>query len=412
MRRDTLDHLRCPFCGGRLALAESAFHRADAQDISDGILGCHCCAFPIVAGIPVLHLEPASHEARGHLEAGRPDLALRALVGLIDDGQAARFEAAAHSDRSTYRDVVEALGPDFEGGYFLYRFSDPTYVVADAVVRAVAGTVLQGGGRALDLCGGSGHLTRVLADVSQKPPFLADLYFSKLWLARRFTAPSCEAVCCDGNAPLPFADATFRFAVCSDAFHYVWTKRLFAYEMMRVVDARGALAVSHTHNALQWNPSAGMPLPPDAYEELFAAMQPRLYAESRLRAEIVAGGPLDLGRSHPASALAEEPALTLVASRDPRVFARHALAIPSQARGEFRVSPLYEAERSGDRVTLRLRFPSADYEQEYVACRAYLPAEIVVPAAAIDALAAGRVPPALADLVRRRVVLDLPARYY
>ena len=38
--------------------------------------------------------------------------------------------------------------PTFEGGYFLYRFSDPTFVVAQAVVRAVGGTVLADGGRA------------------------------------------------------------------------------------------------------------------------------------------------------------------------------------------------------------------------------------------------------------------------
>ena len=67
-------------------------------------------------------------------------------------------------------ELVDALGPTFEGGYFLYRFSDPTYIVAEAVVRAVAGTVLAGGGRAVDVCGGSGHLTRVLLDVSSTPP--------------------------------------------------------------------------------------------------------------------------------------------------------------------------------------------------------------------------------------------------
>ena len=88
---------------------------------------------------------------------------------------------------------MDALGPSFEGGYFLYRFSDPTYIVADAVVRAVAGTVLKHGGRAIDLCGGSGHLTRSLLELSSPAPVLADLYFSKIWLARRFTAPGCEA---------------------------------------------------------------------------------------------------------------------------------------------------------------------------------------------------------------------------
>ena len=139
-------------------------------------------------------------------------------------------------ESSTYREIVEALGPNFEGGYFLYRFSDPTFIVANAVVRAVAGTVLGGSRRAVDICGGSGHLTRSLMDLSSPPPVLADLFFPKIWLGRRFTAPGCEPVCCDGNGPMPFARGSFGYAMCSDAFQYIWTKRLFVGEMSRLVD--------------------------------------------------------------------------------------------------------------------------------------------------------------------------------
>src|SRR5262249_5152050 len=134
MQISTLEILRCPYCGGRLALVTSMFHRTSGDEIRDGILGCHCCIFPVVDGIPVLHLLAPAVQAREHVEGKRPDRALRAMVGLDDDDQAARFEAVAASNTSTYRDVVEALGPNFEGGYFLYRFSDPTYVVAAAVV--------------------------------------------------------------------------------------------------------------------------------------------------------------------------------------------------------------------------------------------------------------------------------------
>src|SRR5439155_532146 len=160
----------------------------------------------------------------------------------------------------------------------------PTYVVADGVVRAVATAVVDGGSRAIDVCGGSGHLTRSLPGSSSEAPVVADLHFAKLWLARRFTAPGCEPVCCDGNAPLPFADAVFRLVACSDAFHYIWTKRLLASEMMRIAGARGAVVLTHAHNAHQWNPSAGMPLPPAAYRHLFEDMNPRLFAETKLLA--------------------------------------------------------------------------------------------------------------------------------
>src|SRR5688572_8521814 len=204
MHVSTLDILRCPYCGGRLELVVSLFHHRDGDEVRDGILGCHCCTFAVIDGIAVLHLEGASTAARGHVEAGRPDLARRAMFNLDDEQRAVRFDEAVSSEATTYRDVVDVLGPAFEGGYFLYRFSDPTYLVADAVVRSVAGTVLRSGGRAIDVCGGSGHLTRSVIDLASVPPVLADLYFSKIWLARRFTAPACEGVCCDGNSPFPF----------------------------------------------------------------------------------------------------------------------------------------------------------------------------------------------------------------
>ena len=75
-------------------------------------------------------------------------------------------------------------------------------------------------------------------DLSSPPPVLADLYFAKIWLARRFTAPGCEPVCCDGNSPMPFARGAFRYAMCSDAFMYIWTKRQFVRDMLRLIDRR------------------------------------------------------------------------------------------------------------------------------------------------------------------------------
>lgn len=415
MRVATLDILRCPYCGGRLELVTSLYHRCEADEIHDGILGCHCCIFPVVAGIPVLHLQPPAVTAREHIEAGRPEPALRAMIGVAGDREAAAFTAVAASDSSTYREVVEALGPGFEGSYFLYRFSDPTYLVAEAVGRAVAGVVLRGSRRAIDVCGGSGHLTRALMDLSSPPPVLADLYFAKVWLARRFTAPGCEPVCCDGNSSLPFARGAFGLAMCSDAFQYIWTKRRFVAEMARLIDQDGepgAVVIGHTHNQLTWSPSLGQPLSPDGYRDLFETLPPRIFAESGLFADIVAGGPLNFSRHDTAEALAGDPALTIVATRHPGVLAPHALERPSVARGEFRINPLYETSAEGDRLRLRLRFPSPDYEEEYGACRQYLPEETTIDVGALRALEAGAAAGDLAALVRRRVVIDLPKRYY
>ena len=415
---ETLDVLRCPYCGGRLSLVDSLFHRGTSDEIHDGILGCQCCIFPLVDGIPVLHVLPASTIARDHIQAGRPELARRAMFGLDDDSQAEAFDAVASSDTATYRDTVEALGPNFEGGYFLYRFSDPTYIVAQAVARAVGAVVLGGGRRAIDICGGSGHVTRTLLDLSDVPPVLADLYFAKVWLARRFTAPGCEPVCCDGNAPMPFARGAFGFAMCTDAFMYIWTKRQFVGEMERLVDMQrvpdaepGAVLIGHTHNERTWSPSHGQPLSPEGYADLFETIEPRMFGEAHLFADVVSGGPLDLARRDDQETLDRNPALTIIASRHPDVFARHALTQPAAA-GELRINPLYAVEPDGDRLRLRLGFPSEEYEEEYGACRQYLPEALMLDRSAVASFATGKVSGELIELLRRKVIVDLPKRYY
>ena len=72
------------YCCRRLQLVESLFHRRIGDDILDGILGCHCCIFPIVDGIPVLHLQPNATAARDHVQADQHELARRTMIGLED----------------------------------------------------------------------------------------------------------------------------------------------------------------------------------------------------------------------------------------------------------------------------------------------------------------------------------------
>ena len=414
MHRDLLTILRCPYCGGRLELVTSLFHRATTDTIADGVLGCECCVFPVVDGIPVLHLHPASLRAREHVERGHPELALRAMVGVDEGPQAEAFEAAARSPESTYREIVDSLGPGFEGGYFLYRFSDPTFVVADAVVRAVAGTVLRQGGRALDICGGSGHLTRTLAAMSSVPPVLADLFYPKIWLARRFTVPSAIPVCCDGNSALPFARGVFDYAMCADAFMFIWTKRQFIGEMFRAVDGspHGTVVVIHTHNQMIWSPSHGQALTARGYRNLFETAEPRMFGESRLFADVVGGSTLDLSRRDNAAALEAEAAFTLIASPVEGVFSRHALSTAPVGSGRWRVNPLYRLREENGFVEGTLQFPSADYADEYGACREYLPERIRIDATDFRSLQGGALPTTLAELVRRRVIVQLPDRYY
>ena len=411
MTADLLAILRCPFCGTALEVIDNAALRRVDGAIETGVIGCQCCAFPVVAGIPVLIADDRVREAMHALEAGHEDAALARLLGL-DDARRTAFEAAMAGASPTYRDVLAILSEDAEGTYFVYRFSDPTYVAAQGLVRALTQHARLGR-RMIDVCGGSGHLTRdLLASHPRDGVVLADVYFAKLWLAGRFVAPGCEPVCCDGNAPLPFARDTFSLAVLSDAFPYIWHKRMLADELVRLAGAEGVVAMPHLHSSLGFNHSAGMTLTPEAYRDLFSALRPRLYRDRQLLDGVLENGAVDLSQDTPADQLDDEPAVTLVASRVDDVFTRHVLPDVTDITGELRVNPLYAIEWDGRRSTLTLGFPTPEYEEEFGESRRFLPDRVAVAADLRGALTPALVGGDYVELRRRRVLIDAPYGYY
>ncbi len=432
MRESLLDLLRCPFCGTRLSIVENdALVRADGR-IESGVIGCECCAFPIVAGIPVLLADDTTRHAMHALEAGRCEEALFTLLQL-DAPRAAAFGALlARAVPATYQEALAILSIDAEGTYFLYRFSDPTFLMGEALVQALAQQPWTTAGRVLDLCGGSGHLTRVLAGlcrdagranaanpVNPANPanpvnnvVLADVYFWKLWLATRFTAPGCTAVCCDANQPLPFTRDSFSMVVLADAFPYIWHKRMLAEDMMRLAGPDGVVVLPHLHSSLGENFSAGMTLTPDSYRDLFAPAWPRLFSDATLLANLLGRRVVDLTRAASSGDLGTESSLTIVASRRQELFRKYEVPPARGLAGELKVNPLYRVERKGGVSVLTLTFPTPEYEEEFGECKQYLPATVTVNADLSGAIDPSTLGTDGDDLRRRRVLIDAPPRYY
>jgi len=402
--------LHCPFCGTPVAIQESPVTAWAGDDLLWGVLGCECCAYPVIDGIPVILANDDTREALRLLEAGHRDEALALCLGL-DAARAAEFRALTAKSDATYREMLAVLSPDAEGTYFLYRFSDPTFVMAETLLRAVARTPEIFHGPVLDLCGGSGHLTRVLGSLANGPVYLADVFFWKLWLARAFTVPDARVVCCDANQPLPFARGYFAAVMLSDAFPYIWQRRMLADELMRAVQPDGVVLMPHLHSALGFNYAQGMALTPAAYASLFAPMTPRLFSDTVLFTQAVTGAIVDLSASSTPEELADEPSISLVASTRADVFAAREAALPETPVGTLRLNPLYTVTAGTDGFVCTLAFPTEEYADEFAAVRRYLPetwTTTVDVRGAVDPEAFGS---ELDELRRRRVLIDVPPRY-
>jgi hypothetical protein len=199
--------------------------------------------------------------------------------------------------------------------------------------------------------------------------------------------------------------------VLSDAFPYIWHKRLLAGEMLRLAGDRGTILMPHLHSSLGFNFSAGMTLTPAAYRDLYAPAQPRLFRDSDLLGDILGHTAIDLSRDVTPEQAGDEPSVTLVASRDTGVFRKHHVADPGALTGELRINPLYRVDARGARAELTLAFPTPEYEEEFGAVRRYLPDSLTLDVDPRGPLTPAQFGASYTDLRRRRILLDTPPHY-
>ena len=386
--------------------------------------------------LPLLHL-PGRRRHSGDASAAAGDGRARARRGRTPrparggrcsasttTAQAERFDALAGIRQlrpiatSSRRSARASKAATFSTAFPIRPTSSP-----HAVVRAVAGTVLQrrrARHRCLRRLGSSDALA---AWTCRRRRRCSPICISRRsgWRAAS-PRPGCEAVCCDGNAPLPFARGAFRYAMCSDAFMFIWTKRQFVGEMARLIDdgdgrsrARSSSATRTT--SCTWSPSHGQPLSPDGYRDLFETLEPRHFRRSRAVRRRRQRRPARSRRGAiPTDALDADPALTIVASRASAASSRRTRSTAAdRAAAASSASTRSTPSTGGDRRPhVRCGCSSRPRTTRRSTARAgsTCPTRSTIDRDALRALAAGRVPGELADLVRRRVILDLPKRYY
>lgn len=358
--------------------------------------------WPVVEGIPYLRAgrEELRADALDALNRGEERAALVELLRDRDDWASGpppdRKDIAAMVDGSaTPREAMKALGFGSVGDYFSYRLSDPTYLAGLALLQASWNAPRN----SFELACGIGHYSRELSRRGIETAG-GDVVFAKLWLARRWVSPGTRFVCFDASAPFPLADGAADLVLCQDALYFLPEKEHVAAEMRRLAGPTGAVAAGHAHNALAENFSAGEPLTPEGYSNLFP--DALLFDDVELTEALISG-------KEPVPKTTEELAgseAVCLASGAWSLDNAPDLAVPPPGT-LLLPNPLYEIS-GGDPASLRLRWPSGRYEEEYAPRSGYLPREVEVPRSVLERAALGVVDPDVDRLARRRILLNLP----
>lgn len=351
--------------------------------------------WPVVEDIPFLRADrrALADAALASLDAGHAKHALVLLLGDQDNwartppsSEAARAVLVDQVETLTFRDAMDRLAFGAVGTYFAHRWSDPTFLSGLALAEAH----WHKPSRVFELACGAGHYLREFSRFATEVAG-ADIVFAKLWLARRFLAPSARLVCFDAAAAWPLRTGFADLVFCHDAFYFLPEKPHVAAEMLRVAGPDGQVLVGHAHNALVDNLSAGDPLSPGGYAELFGT--PLIYDDCELtQALIEARAPVP----GTAATTADAPAVAIATgSVEPRVLSG-GLTMPPVGALLYR-NPLYAGSD--------IHWPSERYEQEYGPLATY-PMHSDAPERAVAGADT-----ATDRLARHRVLLNLPQRW-
>ena len=429
--------LRCPACGGALALDRVLQPDPEAGDC--GVLRCPCSAdYPVLDGVPVLRTGTLDRRSIADDLVLAPGPSVAAVVSRVEAGEALGalvdllsaplcpwpLHKVAALRRLSLREPLRSVGlalrrrrvramlcrrdsltaedwlasfywhaPEVYDpfNYFFFRFGTPRHLAT----LGLASVLPDATSPVLDLACGYGHLAHTLTAPGRAVVGL-DQNVHQAWLARHYVAPEAAFVCADASRPLPFTDGAFASAVCSDAFHYVRDKRGAVAELDRTTNG-GPLLFPTVGNALVGEPD-GHELAPDAYRALFDGWHVRVTSDDAVFHRYRDGVGPDLADADADAEADGARWLALVATRhDPAPLLRDHGPLDGwpHAAGRLTLNPLYEPE--GDRYALRL--PSPWYEAENGGLRDYMPPAV------------GRGAEPTPDLVARAAFVGLPERY-
>ncbi len=231
-------------------------------------------------------------------------------------------------------------------------------------------------GAFLDLCCGVGHSSFLLSCYVQPRELVsADGAFHRLYLARKFMAPSAHFLCLDANQPLPFKKAAFNAVLVLDALHYLRSPARVVRKMEGLLLPDGLLLLLHLHNSLQANRAPGKPLPPASWTRMLERFPFRALPERKLVEGFLLRDELDLTSKYSEKELNSSPAIALVCGGGDRDFRMYSGAsrVYFDKREHLVVNPAYEIKHDGESLLLKRVFPQGAFQRECPLASSHLP---------------------------------------
>jgi SAM-dependent methyltransferase/uncharacterized protein YbaR (Trm112 family) len=413
MAERLIDILRCPYCWGDFSF--ESFRGTPFDSDSYGTLTCDCATAPVINGIPILDRKRHNERRLVNLvRQGAFEMASsECLMVDIEAGRMNRFKwrllrKLNKSNRllqridssQTFREALRVGIPVTNAWhqYLLCRFSDPTFVAGEWILRhapAVSGWIL-------DVPAGAGHYSLALRRRHPDAAIVAaDISFFNLLMLKKYVVPSAASVCLDANVPLPFKDSRFDLVVSSDGWHYLNSQALFLNELVRTRTVGARVAILHTHNREAPNYTPGHPISLHGFRRILESIFPDPVVILDENAAVEQGWAGERGRSP----------FTLTAKSDSPVFDVWIGEIPTAAAdvsdreatsglGKWIVNPLYVMRGDGTYVRC---FADRLYQDEFSRLEELLPERFY--SVALDQHAPDP------ELVRGRALLFVPNRY-
>ncbi|MGM0813026.1 MAG: class I SAM-dependent methyltransferase [Pseudomonadota bacterium] len=295
------------------------------------------------------------------------------------------------------------------GNYFAYKFAQPKHFVALSLLSAARPDAAP----SVDLGCGAGTLVRHLSFRANGQPVVGlDLNFFLLWVAKTRVAPDSSFICCDAGAGLPFSSEAMGTIVCSNMIQFIYPKRLLAHEIERVARADALIVLSSVRHSLYKALTANIAIPPESYGQLFTRPHTVVDEEEILQRYLRGYGPNLKQLDRTKGSLADSPLIDVVVSGDRTRFQEWgSFAQWPHAVGRLDINPLYKSAWNGDRLELRLDWPSNHFREDNTPMEDYLPVHAELTEMQMEDIRNNTISDAVKPLVDRGVVVDVPVHY-